>query len=623
MHVAFAVFFIAITVVVVATIARRIGTSAPLLLVAVGAAYSLLPSVHPIQIDPELILFGFLPPLLFAAASSTSLVDIGRDKRQILGLSILAVLFTAFGVGLVAWKLLDVPFAAALALGAIVAPPDAVAATAIARRIGLPRRVVLILEGESLLNDATALSTVNIAKLLIGGATLTWYGVTWDAILASVGGVLVGYIAYRVIAEVRKHIQDTITSVALSFLTPWVAYLPAEEIHASGVVAVVVAGLLLAHDAPLIQTAQSRVSERINWASITFMLENTVFLLIGLQVYSIINGITNSRLGVVKVVLISLVVLITVIVLRPIYLAIWQFVNRFVDFEQPQLTVREALVASWAGMRGVVTIAAAFLLPEDTPERDAIIFTALVVTVGTLLLQGFSLGWVAGRLGLHAPDPREDALQQAQLVQAAVTAGRARLGEIMQEEDDLPDEIVQQLRQQGDRRANLVWERLGGGLQVETPTQTYRRLRMQMLQSERAKVLHMRDKGVMDHVVLDEAMQYLDVEESTIAVSEDRTQQIRRELLLTPESRTFECDHLEAAPVAVDPQTPEGCPDCAREGTQPVHLRLCLNCGNVGCCDSSVGSHADRHFRNSGHPVMRSFEPGEGWRWCYVDKRLG
>lgn len=623
MHVAFAVFFVAITVVVVATIARRIGTSAPLLLVAVGAAYSLLPGVDPINIDPDLILFGFLPPLLFAAASSTSLVDIGRDKRQILGLSILLVLFTAFGVALIAWKLLDVPFAAALALGAIVAPPDAVAATAIARRIGLPRRVVLIMEGESLLNDATALSTVNIAKVLIGGATLTWYGVTWDVILASVGGVLIGYIAYRVIAEVRKHIQDTITSVALSFLTPWVAYLPAEEVSASGVVAVVVAGLLLAHDAPLIQTAQSRVSERINWASITFMLENTVFLLIGLQVYSIIDGITNSRLGVVKVVLISLVVLVTVIVLRPIYLAIWQFVNRFIDFEQPQLTRREALVASWAGMRGVVTIAAAFLLPENTPERDAIIFIALVVTVGTLALQGFSLGWVAGRLGLHAPDPREDALQQAQLVQAAVTAGRSRLGEIMQEEDDLPEEIVQQLRQQGDRRANLVWERLGGGLQVETPTQTYRRLRMQMLQSERAKVLHMRDKGVMDHEVLDEAMRYLDVEESTITVSEDRTQQVRRELLLTPESRTFECDHLQEAPVAVDPLTPEGCPDCAREGTVPVHLRLCLTCGNVGCCDSSVGLHADRHFQNTGHPVMRSFEPGEGWRWCYVDKRLG
>ncbi|UIJ34666.1 Na+/H+ antiporter [Allobranchiibius sp. GilTou73] len=623
MHVAFAVFFVAITVVVVATVARRIGTSAPLLLVAVGAAYSLLPGVDPIHIDPDLILFGFLPPLLFAAASSTSLVDIGRDKRQILGLSILLVLFTAFGVALIAWKLLDVPFAAALALGAIVAPPDAVAATAIARRIGLPRRVVLILEGESLLNDATALSTVNIAKVLIGGATLTWYGVTWDVIVAAVGGVLIGYVAYRVIAEVRKHIQDTITSVALSFLTPWVAYLPAERIDASGVVAVVIAGLLLAHEAPLIQTAQSRVSERTNWASITFMLENTVFLLIGLQVYSIVDGITNSRLGATKVVLISLVVLVTVIALRPIYLAIWQFVNRFIDFEQPQLTRREALVASWAGMRGVVTIAAAFLLPENTPERDAIIFIALVVTVGTLLLQGFSLGWVAGRLGLHAPDPREDALQQAQLVQAAVTAGRSRLGEIMQEEDDLPEEIVRQLRQQGDRRANLVWERLGGGLQVETPTQTYRRLRMQMLQSERAKVLHMRDKGVMDHEVLDEAMRYLDVEESTIAVVEDRTQQVRRELLLTPESRTFDCDHLQEAPVAVDPLTPEGCPDCAREGTVPVHLRLCLTCGNVGCCDSSVGLHADRHFRNTGHPVMRSFEPGEGWRWCYVDKRLG
>ena len=621
---ALSVFAIAITVVVVASLARRLGTSAPLLLVAVGAAYSFLPGIDPIEIEPEVILLGFLPPLLFAAASTTSLVDIGRDKRQILGLSVLLVLFTAFGVALVAWKLLDVPFATAVALGAIVAPPDAVAATAIARRIGLPRRVVLILEGESLLNDATALVTVNTAKAAIAGTAITWWGVGWDVLVAAVGGALIGYLAFRLIALVRRYVTDTAASVAISFLSPFIAYYPAEAVHASGVIAAVVAGLLLSHKAPLIQTAQSRVSERANWFSITFVLENTVFLLIGLQAKSIVEGIRQSPIGAPRVVLAAVVVLLTVMVLRPIYLGAWQIVNRYVDFEQPAITPREALVASWAGMRGVVTIAAAFLLDDDTPERDAIIFIALTVTVGTLLLQGFSLGWLARRLNLHAPDPREDALQQAQLTQAAVTAGRHQLHEMVQDDPAVPREIVSQLVQQGDRRANLVWERLGTGSEnTETPAQTYRRLRMGMLAAERSKVLKLRDKGVMDHEVVDQVMRALDVEESTITASADRARKAHNQLLLTPEVRQFGCDHLEDAPVAVDPQTPEGCPECAQDGTDPVHLRLCLTCGKVGCCDSSAGLHATKHHQETGHPVMRSFEPGEGWRWCFVDQRLG
>lgn len=338
MHVAISVFFIAATVVVIASLARRVNISAPLLLVAVGAAYSYLPGVAAIRLEPDVILLGFLPPLLFAAASTTSVVDIARDKRQILGLSVLLVLFTAFGVALVAWKLLEVPFAVAVALGAIVAPPDAVAATAIARKIGLPRRVVLILEGESLLNDATALVTVTTAKTIIATGSITWYGISGNVALASLGGGAIGFVAFKLIAFVRGRVQDTVTSVAISFISPWIAYLPAEELHSSGVIAVVVAGLLLAHDAHLIQTPQSRVAERINWSTVTFLLENTVFLLIGVQARSIIDGVRNSELGDGRVVLTSLVVLVTVIALRPVYLGFWQVLSRFVHFQQDPIT---------------------------------------------------------------------------------------------------------------------------------------------------------------------------------------------------------------------------------------------------------------------------------------------
>ncbi len=624
MHVAAPIFFIAVTVVVVATIARRLGAPAPLFLVAAGAAYSFVPGVDTIALDPEVVLLGFLPPLLFAAASTTSLIDIGKDRRQIISLSVILVLFTAFGVAMVAWKLLNIPFAVAVALGAIVAPPDAVAATAIARKIGLPRRVVLILEGESLLNDATALVTVNTAKAVIAGSTITWFSLSRDVVLASAGGALIGYLAYKLIVLVRRQIHDPVTSVAISFVSPWVAYLPAEKLRSSGVIAVVVASLLLAHQAHLIQSAQSRVAERINWATITYLLENTVFLLIGLQVYSIVNGIRGSALGAPRIVLVSLLVLLTVIGLRPIYIGAWQVLGRFVTFQRELVSPREAVIASWAGMRGVVTIAAAFLLPAQTPERDAVIFIALVVTVGTLVLQGFTLGWVARKLNLHGPDPREDALQQAQLVQASVDAGKVRLEEIMQEEQ-VPAEVVEQLRGGGDKRANLIWERLGTGQSVdsEPPSATYRRVRAQMLDSERAKVLALRDKGVMDHEVLAEVMRSLDLEESILTFRDDREEKARDQTLFTPESRSFGCEHLRAAPDNTDPLTPQGCPDCAREGTDPVHLRLCLECGYVGCCDSSVGMHSTRHFQETNHPVMRSFEPGEAWRWCYIDAEPG
>jgi len=276
---------IAAVVVLVAATARRLGASAPLLLVAVGAVLSFVPAVPEVEVGPQVILLGILPPLLYAASIRTSLVDLGANKRVIGLLSVGLVLFTALGVALVVWKLLDVPFAVALALGGIVAPPDAVAATAVARRIGLPRRIVTILEGESLFNDATALVVVRTAILAIAGAvSLAEVGVSF--LTAAVGGVVVGLAVAWVLARIRRAVTDTTTDTALSFLAPWLAYLPAEVVHASGVLAVVVCGVLLGHKAPVIQSAQSRMAERLNWTTIQYLLENAVFLIIGLQVTS-------------------------------------------------------------------------------------------------------------------------------------------------------------------------------------------------------------------------------------------------------------------------------------------------------------------------------------------------
>ena len=619
MHIAVPLLLLLTGAVAIGTLAERLRVSAPLVLVAVGAALSFVPGMPRIEIEPEFILLGLLPPLLFAAASQTSLVDLRRDRRQILSLSIVLVLVTAFGVSLVAWWLMGIPYAAALALGAIVAPPDAVAATAVARRMGLPRRVVAVLEGESLFNDATALVTVNTAKSILISGSVTVLAVTGQLALAVIGGIAIGLLAYVVLAWIRRQITDTTVSVAISYLTPWLAYLPAEAIHASGVFAVVICGVLLAHQAPSIQTAASRVSERLNWQSLQYVLESVVFLLIGLEVRTIVEGVR------IRTVVVAILVLLTVMALRPVYVMTIGFISwRLRPADPNNLRPREAAVVSWAGMRGVVTLAAAFLLPEQTPQREALIFIALFVTIGTLIIQGFSLSTVARALHLHGPDPREDALQLAQIIQAATQAGDRRLEHDLTGRSDIPENVVESLRRQNENRANLAWEQLGRpDHDTDTPTEEYRRLRLSMLDAERAKVLKMRDNALADHALLANVLEQLDIEESMIGYVHGAQDDLRDRILLTPEPRRGACEHLRDAPVAVDPQTPQGCPDCEREGTVPVHLRLCLTCGNVGCCDSSVGQHATRHFEKTGHPVMRSFEPGEGWMWCYIDKLPG
>jgi CPA1 family monovalent cation:H+ antiporter len=282
---------------------------------------------------------------------------------------------------------------------------------------------------------------------------------------------------------------------------------------------------------------------------------------------------------------------------------------------------REATVISWAGMRGVVTLAAAFLLPATTPRRELLALVAFVVVAGTLLIQGLTLPGLVRRLRLPAPSPAEDALQAASLVTAAARDGLAALEHAQRPED--PPEVLQQLRERATRRSDQIWEQLGRpNAETEPPSAAYRRLRMQMLAAERASVLKARDRGGYDDEVLRAALTAIDLEESLLDRVDEAAARIDDDLIPRA-SLAGDCDHLRYAPTVVQPRTPGACPECLRDGTTWVHLRLCLSCGHVGCCDSSVGRHATAHFRDSGHPVMRSAEPGEAWRWCYVDEQLG
>jgi CPA1 family monovalent cation:H+ antiporter len=530
------------------------------------------------------------------------------------------VIFTTLSVGLVAWWILPIEPAVAFALGAVVAPPDAVAATAIARRIGMPRRMVTILQGESLVNDATALVALRTALIAVSGTVTVWH-VGVQFVVTAIGGLLVGFAVAVVTGKVRKRIEDEVIDTAVSIVTPFIAYLLAEQIKVSGVLAVVVTGLILGHKSHLMQSASSRIFERTNWATFEFLLENTVFLLIGLQVRRILEAAAGSSMGTDRIVYACVVITATVMLVRPIWVFPATYLPRLIPAVRavdpmPPWTYPAAI--SWAGMRGVVTLAAAFILPDDTPERPVLILIALVVVGATLLIQGSTLPWVLRRLGLGGPDPAEDALQAASVSQRAATAGIERLDELRDDSDS--EEVIERLRRRSAERSEAMWERLGSA--DETPSQAYARLRIAMIEAERQELIRLRDEGVVADEVMRRVIASIDGEETVLDLgmrwsSEDRAEDLR------PTVQNGGCEHLDHCDKTPTPRTPQGCEECLEEGLEWVHLRLCLTCGHVGCCDSSIGKHADRHFAETGHPVMRSFEPGEAWRWCYVDELLG
>ncbi len=601
--------------VVLATswVADKWKLSAPLLLMAVGLVGSFLPFVHVQPLQPEFVLVALLPPLLYSAAVNTPIADFRTNLPSIVALSVGLVLFTVAGVGLVTWAILGVPLAAAFALGAIVAPPDAVAAAAVARRVGLPRRLVTVLEGESLVNDATALVSLRTATLALA-ASVTAAGVLGDFIWAVVSGVVVGVVVARLAGLAFRLLEGAVMPTALSFLVPFAAYVPAEQLHGSGVIAVVAAGLVLGHRAQVEQGASARLFGRINWATISFVLENSVFLLIGLQAHAILADAAASEVGVWRALAATAAVLVAVIALRMVWvLGTYALIGRRKGGD-----LRESVASGWAGMRGVVTLAAALSLPESVPQRPVLILIALGVTLGTLVVQGTTLGWLARRLGLRRPDPREDAVEQAMILQRAGVAG-LKAAEAAARPGD--DEALAGLRAEQERRVNAVWERLGRpDSEFEPPAAAAKRLRWAALEGQRAEVLKIRDESKADQAVISEVLGGLDLEESMLGLASAKADAVSASPF-TVRSHAEPCEHLQVAPECLRPESGE-CLECVAEGTAPVHLRECLTCGHVACCDSSVGRHATRHYEATGHPVMRSFEPGESWRWCYVDELI-
>lgn len=505
-----------LVVAAVAWLGRLVPVVSPILLVLAGLVLSYVPGFPTYELDPDLVLVLLLPPLLYAAAIRTSVRSFRANLRPIGLLAVGLVLFTTLAVGLAVKAVVpDLPLAVAFAFGAVVAPPDAVAATAIARRTGMPRRVVTILEGESLFNDATALVTYRTALAAVGASvTLPAFGAR--LLLAAVGGVVVGLAVAWLVAQVRRRVQDVVLDTTLSLVGPYLAFVPAEEVHVSGVVAVVTAGLYLGHRSPVLLSAGARLQERALWSTVEFLLQGVVFTLIGLQLPGILAGLSGYPLG--MVVGAALAAVAAVVLSRALWVFPATYLTRLVPGvrrRDPAPSWRYPAVISWAGMRGVVSLAAVEALPADLPRRDLLVFLTFVVIVATLVLQGLSLPWVVRRLRLPPPDPVQDALQEAGVQQEAVSAARRRLAELLPRVDGLPPHLAQRLHEVAELRGLAAWERLGSQ-ERETPSAAFRRLRQEMLDVERAVFLRARDEGRLDQEVWDDVLRDLDLEEALL-----------------------------------------------------------------------------------------------------------
>lgn len=510
------VLFLAIAVLG-AALARRLGILAPILLVGIGVAVSFVPDFPQYRLHPDLVLDGILPPLLYVAALETSVPAFRANLRPILLHAIGLVIFTALTVGLVTHALLpDVPLAACVAFGAVVAPPDAISATAIARRIGLPRRVVTILEGESLINDATALVLLRVATAAALGSAVSVADVAMEVVVAAGGGLLVGVAGAVVIGALHARIRDPLLDNAVSLLTPFILLLVANAIAASSVVAVVMAGLVLGHRMPVLMSAASRLQMIAFWRLVKFLLEGIVFLLVGSQLREVISQLEPPW---TTIALVTGAVLAVVLVGRFLWVFPAAYLPRLVlrvrrrdPYPAPALP---ALVA-WAGMRGVVTLAAALALPlslaggEPYP-RALFVWLALAVIVVTLVFQGATLPAVARLLRLGPEDPDREARALAAVRREAIRAARQRLTEIA---GDVPSEVTQRLHQHAEARANLADERSDDGR--ETPAEAYARLRQAMIEVEREVFRRARDERRIPEEALVRAYRDLDLEESLL-----------------------------------------------------------------------------------------------------------
>jgi Na+/H+ antiporter len=508
----------ALAAMLVVSAVWRLPTS--LLFVGGGLVLGFVPGLPHFELPPDVVLVAILPPLLYSTAFFTGLRDLRANLRPISFLAIGLVAATVCSVAVIAHAAVSgLSWAAAFTLGAIVSPTDALAATDVIRRVGAPRRVVAIIEGESLVNDGLALVLYKTAVTAAVAGTFSLWDASWRTIVNIIGGIAVGLGVGYVVRQVRRRVDDAPTEVALALLSGYLAYLPASAIGVSGVLAAVTIGVYMGWYTPQLTTGITRISGNAFWEILTFLINALLFALVGLQLHGILDrlgGRSTSSL-IADAAIVSVVVIVTRILWIPVvaYLPRWLF--RSIRERDPYPPWQWPVVISWAGIRGAVSLAAALALPTNFPARDLIVFLTFAVILVTLVGQGLTLPLLIRVL--HVEDDggaeREDAKARIKASEAAL----ARLEELEQE-GWVREDTAERTRGQYRFRTNRFRARYEGVDEegVEERSQQYQRLRRELLEAERQAVLRLRNEGTITEDVMQRVQRDIDLEDLRLDV---------------------------------------------------------------------------------------------------------
>ena len=507
-------------IAVVVTLAGHTRVPEPVLLMAAGLAVALVPGLPEVELDPELTLALFLPPLLYWAALHTNLRDLRRDLRPISMLAVGLVVATTSAVALLAHAALGLPWAVAIVLGAIVAPPDPVAAVAVAGRIGMPRRMVTILEAEGLLNDATALVIYRMAVAAAVTGTFSAGGAAVELVVSAVGGTLVGLAVAWAGSRVLHRVEEAAVENTIKLLLPYVAWLAAERLHTSGVLAVLACGLLMSRNWAAISSA-ARLQARQLWDWLVFVLEGLSFVLVGLQLRTVVEGIGGRSLAELAWAALALNLVVVAVRMAWVFPASWlpRRLSARLRERDPFPGWRPTTVIGWAGMRGVVSLALALAVPTQVagggpfPERDLIVFLTFSVIVVTLVGQGLTLPLLVTRLGVVAPDEGQAAGASRALARLSEVA-LATLDAIDPEAEKLAPQLLDRLRERYRARLAHLDQQRDAGEQDDTGA--YHELVAELLRAQREELRRLREQGEVTPEVARRLHHDLDVEETRL-----------------------------------------------------------------------------------------------------------
>jgi monovalent cation/hydrogen antiporter len=504
----------------------------PVFLVLGGVILGIVPIGPNIELPPDLVLLVFLPPILYSAAFFSSPRDLRTNLRPIGFLSIGLVLVTVVTVAVVAHAALGLTWGAAFVLGTVLAPTDPVAATAIAARLGMPRRVVTILEGESLINDGTALVLYRVAVAAAVTGTFSFLAAGLEFALYGPGGAVIGLLVAWVISRVRRWTEDPLVEITISLFTPYAAYVPAEELGASGVLAAVAAGLYLGWYSPEMSAPQNRLQATTVWEVLPFLLNSLLFVLIGLQLPNILERLSGEY-SMVEVLLyaalVSLVVLGTRLLWTFPIAYLPQYLSRTLRERDPYPPWQQVAVVAYTGMRGAVSLAAALAVPLTIegglpfPGRDLILFLTFCVILITLVPQSFSLPFVVRHLGLEG----EESDDEHEEVEARLKAAEAALKRIeeLEDEDWVREDTARWIRNLYEFRRRRFAARFDrqpesgeGDGDPEERSLAFQRLRRELLSAERRALLELRNQGRLSDETRRRIERDLDLEDARLEI---------------------------------------------------------------------------------------------------------